>query len=231
MRGRSAEVAIGLIGLTLLAIGTGLGLFFAPEERFMGNVMRILYVHVPALWTSLLCFSAAFVLGAGSLWSGKRAWDAALVGTVETGVVLVAIGLITGAIWGQPTWGVWWSWDARLTFTLLMFLMFVGVLLSRRFIDDPERRSTWSAVAAMIASANSPLVYFSVRWFRSIHQLQSSSESVNQGMLLPLRINAVALPLVALYLVIRRARIELLEGESVRSSDRPPEEALDAEPA
>ena len=207
------EHPVGLLGLLLLLVGCYIGLFVAPPERFMGEVQRILYVHVPTAWISLLCFTAAFVAGIGSLWTGRPGWDGAVVGSVETGVVLNVLLLAQGIIWGRATWwdgtDVWWTWDVRLTFSLVMALLFAGVLALRAFVHEPERRATWSAIAAIVAFADVPLVYFCVRWWRSLHQEQSTPETVSSSMVLPLRINAIALLLVAIWLIARRARIEL----------------------
>lgn len=198
----------GVGGLVLLAVGTWIGLFVAPAERHMGDVQRIMYVHVPSAWVALLCFTAAFVFAIVSLWSGRSAPDDWLVGTVEVGVVLNALLLVQGSIWGRATWGVWWDWDVRLTTSLVMLLLFAGVLTLRRLAEDEGRRARWTAVATIIAYVDVPLVYFCVRWWRSLHQIQSSPETVDAAMAWPLRINAVGMLLLAVWLVSRRAHIE-----------------------
>jgi heme exporter protein C len=156
----------------------------------------------------MVCFTAAFGFAIVSLWSGRRVWDDRLVGAVEVGVVLNALLLVQGSIWGRAAWGVWWDWDVRLTTSLVMLLLFAGVLALRRLADDDGRRARWSAVAAVIAYVDVPLVYFCVRWWRSLHQIQSSPETVDAAMVLPLRINAVGLLLLAMWMISRRARIE-----------------------
>ncbi|MGH9379022.1 MAG: cytochrome c biogenesis protein CcsA [Thermoanaerobaculia bacterium] len=198
----------GALGLALLAVGTWIGLVVAPAELHMGDVQRIMYVHVPSAWIALLCFTAAFVFAVVSLWSGRRAWDDRLVGAVEVGVVLNALLLVQGSIWGRATWGVWWDWDVRLTTSLVMLLLFAGVLALRRLAEDEGRRARWSAVATIIAFVDVPLVYFCVRWWRSLHQIQSSPETVDAAMTLPLRINAAGMLLLAIWMISRRARIE-----------------------
>lgn len=214
----------GLLGLALLLVGSYVGLFLAPSERFMGEVQRIMYVHVPSAWTALLCFTAAFGFAIASLWGGRPRWDAALVGAVEIGVLLNALVLVQGMIWGRATWGVWWDWDVRLTTTLIMLLLFTGVLALRGFIDEPRRRSTWSAIAVIVSYVDVPLVYLCVRWWRSLHQIQSTPETVHPLMVLPLRLSAFGMIFLAVWMIVRRARIELARHarEAVAPPDRLP---------
>lgn len=203
------EHGVGFFGLALLFVGCYIGLFVAPAERHMGDVQRIMYVHVPSAWVAMVCYLSAFVAAIGSLWTARSRWDAAMVGMVETGVVLNGLLLIQGMIWARPTWGVWWDWDVRLTTSLVMLILFAGVLALRSFVDEPRRRATWSAVATIISFVDVPLVYFCVRWWRSLHQVQSSPETVDRAMVLPLRINAFAILFLAILFIARRARIEM----------------------
>lgn len=199
----------GLLGAGLLLVGSYNGLFTAPSEQHMGDVARILYVHVPTAWSAMLVLTAAFVFGIMSLVTSKAKWDAAMAGATEVGVVLGALLCFQGAIWAKPTWGVWWDWDVRLTTTLIMVLLYAGILALRSFVDDAERRATWSAVAVIVAYVDVPLVYFCVRWWRSLHQVQSSPDTVASGMILPLRINAFAVLFISIWFIVMRAYIEL----------------------
>lgn len=208
------EHAVLLLALLLLAVGTYIGLAVAPPERHMGDVQRIMYVHVPTAWIALLSLTVAFVAAIGSLWSGKHKWDAVVVGSTETGVVLTGLLLLQGMIWARVTWGVWWDWDVRLTTSLVMFILFAGVLALRASVDSAERRATWSAVAIIVAYADVPLVYFCVRWWRSLHQVQSTPETVDAAMMLPLRINAFGMLFLATWFIVRRARLELAQRQA-----------------
>ena len=218
-----------LAGLALLAVGTWIGLFVAPAERHMGDVQRIMYVHVPSAWIGMVCFTAAFVFAIASLWSGRRVWDDRLVGAVEVGVVLNALLLVQGSIWGRATWGVWWDWDVRLTTSLVMLLLFAGVLALRRLADDEGRRASWSAVATIVGYVDVPLVYFCVRWWRSLHQVQSTPETVDPAMALPLRLNAIGLLLVVIWMASRRARLE--GARRIAESAAPPARVVSEEVA
>lgn len=199
---------IGLLGVVLLCVGSYIGLFVAPPERHMGDVQRILYVHVPSAKVSLAILTGSFVFAILYLWKGKTRWDDLLVGSLEVGVLLGGLLLMQGMLWGKATWGVWWTWDVRLTTSLIMFLLFSGVLALRSFVDEPLRRATWSSVATIVAYVDVPLVYFCVRWFRSLHQIQSSPETVHSSMVLPLRLNLTGMLFVAIGLIAWRARIE-----------------------
>jgi heme exporter protein C len=227
-RGFPWALAFGLVGLALLLAGAYVGLFVAPSERYMGDVQRIMYVHVPSAWTSLLAFTAAFGFAIAALWSGRDKWDAALVGAVEVGVILNALVLAQGMIWGKATWGVWWDWDVRLTTTLIMLLLFTGVLALRGFIDDARRRVTWSAIAVIVSYVDVPLVYLCVRWWRSLHQVQSTPETVHPLMVLPLRLSAFGMIFLAVWMITRRAQIELERGR--REAVAPPERLARLQP-
>jgi heme exporter protein C len=195
----------------------------------MGDVQRIMYVHVPSAWIGMVCFTAAFVFAIASLWSGRRVWDDRLVGAVEVGVVLNALLLVQGSIWGRATWGVWWDWDVRLTTSLVMLLLFAGVLALRRLADDEGRRASWSAVATIVGYVDVPLVYFCVRWWRSLHQVQSTPETVDPAMALPLRLNAIGLLLVVIWMASRRARLE--GARRIAESAAPPARVVSEEVA
>ncbi len=201
------EDAVGLLGLLLLLVGQYLGLFWAPPERMMGDVVRILYVHVPAAWMALLLFCGAFVAALGSLFTGRRGFDQLLEATVEVGVMMGFLLIIAGSLFAKPTWDIYWTWDARLTTTAILVLTFVGVMVLRSVVVDPDRRATWSAVVTVFAAINIPLTYFSVEWWRSIHQMSSTPDTVDDPITLVLRLNAVAFLLLSTWFVARRWRI------------------------
>jgi heme exporter protein C len=209
MREFSWDQAFAWLGLALLTVGTYMGLFVAPPERFMGEVQRIMYVHVPCAWVGMVCYSLAFVMAILSLWTHRQRYDAILTAAAEVGLVFNALLLIQGSIWARATWGVWWDWDVRLTTSLVMLLLFAGVLALRSFVDDPSQRATWTAITTIVAFIDVPLVYFCVRWWRSLHQVQSSPETVNPLMVVPLRLNAFAILFIAIWMIARRTRLEM----------------------
>ncbi|MEE2775856.1 MAG: cytochrome c biogenesis protein CcsA [Acidobacteriota bacterium] len=205
----------GWLGLALILVGSYVGLAIAPPDRHMGDVVRLLYIHVPTAWNSLLFFTIAGGFAVGSLWTGQEKWDDLTVGTVETGVVLTGLLLVQGMIWGRPTWGIWWSWgDVRMVSSFLMLLLFAGVLSLRSFIDDPVRRTSWTAVATIIAWVDVPIVYYCVRWFRSLHQAKSTVDTMDPMMVLPMRTNAFAILFLGIWFLTMRAAIEARRKQS-----------------
>jgi heme exporter protein C len=210
-------------GFLLLLAGSYWGLFHAPRETYMGDVQRIMYVHVPTAWNAMLALTFAFVCAVASLIRGGYRWDARLEASMEVGVVLSALLCIQGAIWAKPTWGVWWDWDPRLTTTAVLVLAFSGIIALRSFVEDPARRAVWSAVAAIVAYVDVPIVYFSVKWWNSLHQLQSTPETVSKAFHWPLRVNAIGILLLMWGLIALRTRVAALRLE--RQIQPPPEEA------
>lgn len=215
---RSGPLSVTL-GVLLLLVGSYWGLAVAPPEAHMGDVQRIMYVHVPTAWSAMLVLTMAFASALAFLVRGAWAWDSLMEAAAEGGVVLSVLLCIQGSIWARPTWGVWWDWDPRLTTTAVMVFLFGGILALRRFVDDPLKRASWSAVAVVIAFADVPLVYFSVRWWNSLHQLQSTPETVSPAFHWPLRINALAVLFLMAGLVALRARVARLR---LRSELAPP---------
>lgn len=201
-------------GIVLMLIGTYFGLFVAPPEQFMGETQRIMYVHVPSAWNALLAMTFAFACAVFFLFKGDFKWDARLEGSIEVGVLLAFLLCCQGAIWAKPTWGVWWDWDPRLTTTAVLLFAFLGILALRKFVDDPVRRAMWSSVATIIAYVDVPIVYFSVKWWNSLHQQQSSPNTVSKPFWIPLRANAFGLLLIMIGFILIRARIAALRVEN-----------------
>ncbi len=213
----------GGIGFALLLAGSYWGLFVAPPETYMGDVQRIMYVHVPTAWNAMLAFTFSFVCAVASLARGGYRWDARMEASMEVGVVLATLLCMQGALWAKPTWGVWWDWDPRLTTTAVMVLRYAGIIALRSFVDDPARRAVWSAVAGIIAFVDVPIMYFSVKWWNSLHQVQSSPATVSRAFHWPLRVNAIAILLVMAAMIALRTRIARMRRE--RELAPPPEAA------
>jgi len=222
-KGRWPFVAAGF-GLLLLLWGSIWGLVYAPREEYMGDVQRIMYVHVPTAWNTMLVLTFAFGCAIASLVRGGWPTDARLEAAVEAGVVMSALICIQGSTWARPTWGVWWDWDPRLTTTAVLLFAFGGILALRQFVDDPVKRAVWSAVAVVIAYADVPLVYFSVRWWTSLHQVQSTPQTVSRAFHWPLRINAFGVLFLMIGVIELRARLAYMRRE--RELAPPPVERL-----
>ena len=188
----------------LLAAGSYYGLGVAPPEKYMGEVQRIMYVHVPTAWTSMLVLTWAFVCAVAFLFGGQWKWDSRLEAAIDMAIVLCFLLCVQGSIWAKPTWGVWWDWDPRLTTMAVLLMVFAGIAALRYFVDDPARRATWSAVATVVGYIDVPIVYFSVKWWNSLHQQQSSVSTISRDFLIPLFINfAGMLLLVSAVMTIR----------------------------
>lgn len=204
------EHPMGVVGFLLLVFANYAGLVFAPQDRFMGEVARILYVHVPAAWIAMLCFGLATLFAFLYLVTSRRGWDSAMEAACEVGVMEGALLLLLGSVFAKPTWGVWWTWDARLTSSAVMMLSFVGVLLLRGIVREPDRRATWSAVATILAGVNLPVTYMSVKWFRSIHQVASETSAgsaIDPAMRWILYLNTWALLFVTVWFLAQRWRL------------------------
>jgi len=201
----------GVFAFGFLIASQALAIDVSPPDRDMGDLQKIMYVHVPAAWITFLCFFVVLIYSVRYLWSGKEKDDLLAASAAEVGATFNGLTLALGMIWGRPTWGVWWTWDARLTSTLVLFLIFVGYLALRSFVDDDRRRAQWSAVVGALGAINVPIVYMSVRWWRTLHQMQSNPNSMDPAYVLGLRINAFAFLFVMIYFIRRRYEVACLE--------------------
>jgi heme exporter protein C len=172
MRTDLALRATGLAALAGIAATVCLGLFVTPNAVGFGSLVRLLYIHPPMAWVAFVAYGVTFLSSLLYLWRRTRSlsFDRLAGSSAEVGVVFTALTLVTGSIWGRPTWGVWWTWDPLLTTTALLFVLYLGYLALRRVPGDEETVARRSAVAALIAFVDVPVVYFSVSWWRSLHQ-------------------------------------------------------------
>lgn len=146
-----------------------MALIVAPEERTMGDVQRIFYFHVASAWTAMIAFTMVFPASALFLFRRTIFWDDLAEASAEVGMLFCTVVLITGPIWAKPVWGIWWTWDARLTMTAVMWLTYGVYLLLRHQIADENKRSVSAAALGILAFLNIPLVYFSIHWWRTQH--------------------------------------------------------------
>jgi heme exporter protein C len=164
---------LGPVTIVLLALTIWLGLWVTPPDRIQGNLVRLVYVHPSVAWVALyVSFGTATIASVLYLWRRTRsmAVDRIAHCAMEVSVLFIALTLITGSIWGRPTWGVWWAWDARLTTTAILGVLALGYLALRRANDDPVLRARRSAVFAVLAAINVPIIHFSVDWWKTLHQ-------------------------------------------------------------
>lgn len=201
----------GWFAVAFLIAAQAISFAISPPDRDMGDLQKILYIHVPSAWNMGICYLLVAIYSFRYLWKRDERHDLIAASAAEVGAALNAMTLALGMIWGRPTWGVWWVWDARLTSTLIMFLVFAGYLALRSFVEEPERRAQWSAVAGIFGAINYPIVYMSVRWWRTIHQLQSTPNTLDPNYVISLRLNAFAILFLVIYFIRRRYEAALTE--------------------
>jgi heme exporter protein C len=206
---------LGWLAVVGLVAGLAMGFGVAPREGTQGNVQRIMYLHVPTAWVAYLAFGVVFLASVAYLWKRRDGADRLAHASAEVGVVFTGLTIAAGSIWGKPTWGTWWTWDARLTSVAVLFVMYLGYLLLRGMIEEHERGARYAAVLGIIAALDVPLVHFSVYWWRTLHQppsvLKPGATSMPPVILATLLVNLVAFTLLYLYFVARR--VELLRRE------------------
>jgi len=170
MAARNSSAIVSTMAAAVLMAAAGYAIFFvAPQESTMGEIQRIFYFHVTSAWTGFLAFFVVFIANIAYLAGRKPKWDWLGVSSAEVGLMFTTVVLVTGPIWAKPVWGIWWTWDARLTSTFVLWLMYIAYLVLRNLLVDAERRATISAVFGIFAFLDVPIVYMSIRWWRTQH--------------------------------------------------------------
>jgi heme exporter protein C len=212
-----------LLPLTVIALASGLvwGLLFTAPDFRQGNSYRIIYIHVPAAVVALAAYYVMAIAGAVSLiWKMKMA-DVAMRACAPIGAVLTTVALITGAIWGKPTWGTWWVWDARITSMLILLFLYLGVIALYEAYDNKAAASRACAILCLVGTVNIPIIYKSVDWWYSLHQPASikftGESSIDSSMLYPLLLMIVSFYAVFICAMLMNMRAEILQRE-VKSS-------------
>ncbi len=193
-----------------------LALEWAPLESTEGHVQRIFYVHVPISWCAFVAFFVVFVASIIFLIKRDEKWDWLAVSAAELGLLMTTLSLISGIIWGRPTWGVWWVWDPRLTSTLLMWMIYVAYLMVRAYSSEVGRGSRLAAVIGIIGFADVPVVYYSVVWWQNIHPqpvVQPGDLNLTGSMGIVLLISMLVFTLLLFYLISRRFLLEKSTSE------------------
>lgn len=192
------------------------GIFvMSPAERVQGEVFRIFYVHLSLAWLAYLAFFLVFVASIAYLWRRRPGADHLARAAAELGVVCTTLVLVTGVLWGRPVWGVWWTWDARLTTTLVLWFIYVGYLMARSAIADPDRAARVAAVIGVVGFADVPVVQLSVTWWRTLHPQPTLTRpgALPPEMWSVLLIAALAFSLVFVRLLVLRVRLVRAEAE------------------
>lgn len=205
---------IGAAGL-LTALGLYFGLIASPPDYQQCSSVRIMYVHVPAAWMSLFCYSIIAIASAvGFIWKHPLA-DVAAKETAPIGAGFTLLALVTGSIWGKPMWGAWWAWDARLTSVLVLFFLYLGYMSIWQAFEDKTRAARLAAILALVGFVNVPIIKFSVDWWNSLHQpasvFRADGPSIHPSMLTPLFLMAFAYMFFYSAALIQSMRNELRE--------------------
>ncbi len=197
------------VGALMLAMLVG-AVVVAPREVVEGEVQRLMYIHVPSAISGYFAFAVVFAASVGLLWTRDMRFDAVARGAATVGVLFTFMMLTTGAIWGKPIWGTYWAWDARITSTLILFLLYTAYLLARSLADElDEQAARYSAVYAIVAFLDIPIINMSVRWWRTLHPQPIVVEgALPVGMQLVLGLSMLAIVLLTVWLIVLRAETE-----------------------
>src|ERR1700686_4884556 len=169
MNGRPVRLGLGLFPLALMLAALYMVFVYVSTEADQGIVQRIFYFHVPCAWVAFAAFGLVAICGVFYLWLGSDIWDDLGCAAAESGMVFCTLVLVTGSIWAKPIWGTWWTWDSRLTTTLILWLLYGGYLMLRAMADDTPQMSRFAAVVGIVAAADVPVIIVSVRLWRTIH--------------------------------------------------------------
>jgi heme exporter protein C len=198
----------GVLALLAVISAQALGVMNSPPDRDMGHLQKIMYVHVPAAWNAFIAFFVVAIASLLYLWKGREKHDLLAASAAEVGTLFTGLTLALGSIWGRPT------------STAVLFLVFVGYLSLRSFVEDADRRAQWSAAVGLLGALNVPIVYMSVKWWRTLHQMQSSPSTVDPEYVIGLRTNGIALLLLLIYFIMKRYRAAQVERAAEHLAER-----------
>jgi heme exporter protein C len=205
------SILLGL-GFALMMAALCMVFIYVPTEKHTGIVQRIFYFHVPVAWVAFLAFFVTFIFSILYLWKRQIKWDAIAYASAEVGVIFTTLVLITGPIWAKPVWGIWWTWDARLTTSLVLWLIYVAYLLVRRLATEPTRGARYGAVIGIVGFIDVPIVFITVNLWRTQHPTTIIFEGgLTAPMLLTLIVCLVAFTVLYILLLVQSANLKSME--------------------
>ena len=211
-------LTVALVPIFLTAIY--LVFIYAPVEATLGFSQKIFYFHVPLSWVALLAFTVVFAGSIGFLRTEKKSYEIVAHAAAEIGLLFASLILITGSIWAKPAWGTWWMWDVRLTTSLVLWLLYVGYLMLGSSVEEEGKRGRFSAVYGIVAFVDVPLVFFSIRWWRSIHpvifEFRSGGMQLDPQMQVAFFFSLFAFTLLFAGLLMLRVKLGKAEDEVIR---------------
>lgn len=228
----ASSVLPWLGGATLITLAIGFWMSMtAPDDYQQGVTVKIMFIHVPFAWLSMMCYTVMSIAALGTLvWRHPLA-DVAAKAAAPIGAVFTALALITGSLWGKPMWGTWWVWDARLTSVFVLFLMYLGVIALTRAMDDPAKSAKVTAILTLVGFVNIPIIKFSVDWWNTLHQpasvIRMGGSTIDPSLLRPLLIMAIGFTLLffTLHIMVMRneiwrRRVTAMRRIAARSAER-----------
>lgn len=209
--GRRRPSVLAVVTLSALAVFVVAAFGYAPEDALQGATQRIFYVHVPSAWVSFVAFAIVFAGSIGYLVTRREHWDEVAAASAEVGFLFTTVVLVTGMMWARAIWGVYWTWEPRLTSFLVLWLLYLSYLALRSYVPDPGRRARFSAVIGIVAFLDVPIVYLSVRWWRTLHPQQiiavEGGPRMPAAMLVALLVGLTTFTLVFAYLTRLRLQV------------------------
>ena len=186
---------------------------WVPTEQNLGVSQRIFYFHVPLGWIGMISIMVVAVASIMHLVTGRQKWDDLAYSTAEIGIIFASLILVTGAIWGKPVWGVWWTWDAKLTTTLVLWFIYVGYLMVRAYGPAGTQGKRFASVIALIGAIDAPIIYKATDWWRSAHPERNVPSDLNEKMLLTLMVSVLAFTVLYVYLLMERYSLRRSESD------------------
>jgi heme exporter protein C len=211
------RLLLGLAAVALVIAAAYAAFYVAPEERTMGLIQRIFYLHVASAWAGFTGFFICFIANLLYIWKRNEKFDWLSVSSAEVGLTFTTIVLITGPIWAHPVWGIWWTWDARLTSTFVLWLLYASFLVLRTLIEESDRRALLSSLFGVFAFLDVPLVFGAIRWWRTQHPspviLGGANSGLDPAMKKVLLFSALAMHVLMAFLIVQRYALEKLRSE------------------
>jgi heme exporter protein C len=214
----SKRIALGFVAMLLVIASAYASFYIAPEERTMGLIQRIFYFHVACAWAGFTSFFLCFIGNLMYVWKRQQKYDWLGVSGAEVGLAFTTVVLITGPIWAHPVWGIWWTWDARLTSTFVLWLLYVSYLLLRTLVEEPDRRALLSSLFGIFAFIDVPLVFGAIRWWRTQHPqpviMGGQGSGLDPTMKMVFFFSAFAMHVLMAFLIAERYSLEKLQTET-----------------
>jgi heme exporter protein C len=211
------RAVIGAVVLFLVGAAAYASFFIAPEEKTMHVLQRIFYFHAAAAWAGMTAFFVCFVANLLYVWRREERWDALGISSAEVGLAFITVVLITGPIWAKPAWGIYWTWDARLTSTFVLWLLYISYLLLRTLIEEPDRRALLSALFGIFAFIDVPIVFGAIRWWRTQHPapviMGGPGSGLDPTMNKVFFFSVLAMHALMVFLIAERYRLEKLRSD------------------